>query len=286
MTFIRQRLSRFLAQLLKRTGLDFLPIILGTPLPPLTQEKAPSQQELETLFLPLDSDHSEEVLNVAINAFERQSERIQTIETKASSLMGFTGAGLALGSSLALFMMDASRQPDHLLLNLARVLFVLMLASYVCAIVLANRVIAVNRYRITAPTTDHVTTANQHTVPELRALRSAALLYSERCNDLVAREKATYLIGAQLWFHNALFMLVLLAGFLAFRPLLQQVPPSDTTKAHPANPAVQTSTVPTRATAAPPPAAGVPPPAIPATTAPLQPPPPAASTPASPQPVP
>jgi hypothetical protein len=187
--------------LLETTGLDWLPYVVSGRDPPLSAG-SDNPNSCETL-----RSYSGEALQELIGAcqalFDETEDRIQRIEAKASSLMGFTGVGLALSANLAANLLDPKRVLPSLARPVLAVLFAAVALSFLSALLLLMRVLAVHRYRHTA-----LSLGTGATVADMRQERAESLCRAQTSNDAVARAKATLLGGGQLWFRNAVIALV------------------------------------------------------------------------------
>lgn len=186
---------------LETTGLDWLPYVVTgrDPALPAGPENRNSCEKLRS--------YSGEALLELIGAcqalFDETEDRIQRIEAKASSLMGFAGVGLALSANLAANLLDPKRVLPVLARPLLAVFFAAVALSFLIALLLLMRVLAVHRYRHTA-----LSLGTGATVADMRQERAVSLCRAQSSNDTVARAKATLLGGGQLWFRNAVIALV------------------------------------------------------------------------------
>ncbi len=199
-------------RLLEVTGIDWMPYVFSRKSPSLP-DPPEDRASLKGEFATLSAEALLETLTYSQGFFADTEDRVQRIEGKATSLMGFAGAGLALSATIAASLRD----PRRALAPASQVglwaVFVLVAGSFIVTLILLSKVLDVHRYKHVA-----LTRGTAQDLIAMRVDRAVDLVYGQSCNDNIAREKATYLGGGQLWFRNAILALFTLSLGYLFPP--------------------------------------------------------------------
>lgn len=183
----------------------------------------PSVAELFSAFAVFtvdDADKTKEALDFCQWLFDRQEERTKTLESKASTLMGFAGITTAFVSGFAALLLDAKNIPCTLL-GLLVVVYLLLVYSFVRTILCALVVVTVGpRYRFKYPASRDILGLKDNSVPKLHGQRAVDFFDSYANNRAINDDKAGYLISAQRSFAIATLLVfvvtIVFGGYLSY----------------------------------------------------------------------
>lgn len=215
---LAEYLAFSLKTLAERLGLDWIGVLFRAiarrgwyepPIPPYPYEAA----EIDKRLGQLTHQRIEYALAYCTTLHERALSRSEKIESKAVLLLGTTGITSAFVVGFASFLLSSGKDfPTGFLVAGAVCYFALILAL-VMTILLASRVVAVEKY--TYPGAQRVFRFSSSSVTETKRQHVIDLFESFAKNVHVANTKATYLIGAQKWFVNAIVILLFIALLIA-----------------------------------------------------------------------
>jgi hypothetical protein len=195
--------------LFEHLGLDWF-LVLAKDIEIVRRESLPSVS-FDTLD---DAGKVDDALEFCNALAEKVQDRIQRIEAKATSLAGFAGAIMALTASLGGFLIDPSKGwSTTALIIAAAILFFLVVVALLITLLVALRTVDVFLYKQSEVAARDIfdLCGSATTLLSVKRQRATDLFKAYEANVYVAREKATYLGGAQLWFRNALALLFLLS---------------------------------------------------------------------------
>jgi hypothetical protein len=228
------RLDDFVDEL----GLPSLKLLVGAPPPaPPAPETIDVRQTVRKIT---DDEQLADALRTGEAFLLQEDERDARIEGKAASLLAATGLSATIMLSALGLLKDTLRPHDGWPVRVALFSFVAVaLLSFGVALVLALRVIETGRFKRMEPDPcDVLKSAGQHARDRKCELIWDRFHSAERNRDMI-NGKATYLIGAQIWFRNAAIAAVLAALIAAGMTLLRHRP-EDGAPAHLPDRAVST----------------------------------------------
>jgi len=212
--------------ILEALGLSLLPELFGRRVFPDWPPKSTRTctETLQSLCAggpvsPGDAGYIEERCK---SLYETTNLRIDAIQQKASNLIGITGISVTLTSGLGGLLLAQSPSLRPPLPAVLAGLFALTAFSFLFAVFLALRVIAVghHNYEFMEPSAEDIFKIPSADLSLARIEHGASLLASHLNNSRVADRKASYLIGAQLWFRNAVMLTVLVSISIACASVL------------------------------------------------------------------
>jgi hypothetical protein len=176
----------------------------------------------------------DDALSYCKELLDDENERGDKIESKAFNLIGVTGISTAFITGVTSLVTDNASLPFWLIPSL----YILIVVSLTLTVLLAFRVIRVGEYKHTQPDIADVFNMNLLKLEDIKKRRIATYLHCYARNCQVHNIKASYLIGSQIWFRNAVVLFLLLAFTLAV-----DISHDSTTVSPSANPTI--STIPT-----------------------------------------
>lgn len=197
-----------ISKLLEITGIDLFPYAFGskkidggvTIEPVKLKEFGESENDFNT-------DQLDEALNFSKCIVDEESARGEKIESKAINIIGITGISAAFITGIS-SLLPKGNLPILWLIILA-IIYLSIVGSLTLTILLAARVITVGKY--TRLDITNVFDMNTQKPSETKRIRLNDYLLCYANNSKVHNEKASYLIGAQLWFRNSVFAFLVLS---------------------------------------------------------------------------
>lgn len=232
-------------------GLDWLVMLIGRPAFQEVPSPHPSTfADVRAKFGYLQDDAKlDDAIAYCGELLKREDGRVDTIESKAFTLIGITSLAAGFITGFAGLLLDKGKIGSPSMLIAVAVLYVLIAFSLIWTVHLARKVVSVPDYKFTYPSATDIFALAHDSLQDVKRERTISLFYSFVSNQRIANRKATYLSGAQTWFRNSIALLVVLALVLAFLALLPlSGPTSNATSGVPA-----TGTVPASVIATPPP---------------------------------
>ena len=176
-----------------------------------------------------DSDYTkvvegipEEVLQVAVERsdrhFQNRLEQIERIESKAIMLLGTTGITTAFIVGFAGFLANWGAVASFGMICALSVVFALVVLALLMTVLLASLAVGVTTHQ----RLDDAHIANLSKEPPGGVSRRLVLDYlrAARHEQGIASRKGAYLIAAQMWFRNAIILVLVLTCMLAiFLPI-------------------------------------------------------------------
>jgi len=213
-----------LEQIMEYFALDWLPILVD-------ERKFPTDDgydaKLDVSFKEQGGELKGDALKVVINELEKlrdtEEKRLDTIESKAFSLISLTGLASTFAIGLIEFNISDHPYPQWFRI-VTLILYAMIGFCFIITTVLARRAIHVGRRPFMAPDIANLWTLNQHNGDEVYQGHAASLLKSYMHNRAVINDKATYVRGAQDWFRNTvvlLFLVPIIFGSAALVPAFQ-----------------------------------------------------------------
>lgn len=199
-------------------GLDWFVILIGKPAFEVAPLPYPEERsEIQDKFGDLEE---QEKLNDAVEyctrLLKRENDRVDKVESKAFTLIGMTGIATAIITGFAGLLFDQGKFASIPVLIVAVVLYILVVVSLMWSIFLAVKVVAVSEeYRFAYPDPNDIFALSVDSLCHVKRERAIDLFISFVQTHRVADRKATYLSGAQTWFRNSIFLLLMLALSLA-----------------------------------------------------------------------
>ncbi len=207
--------------IVERLGLDWLKEIVGIRVFKEWPPKLGQDFKIEWLDHPSDHLNDEEEIKYIEERCkllnESANEYINVIEEKAYKLLNTLSiaASLVVGFG-ALLLKEITQVRSYLIYPLA-VVYILTAVSFLFAILISLVAVSVGPryYEIMQPHSDDVLSIHKKGEVSSRFEHAESLYKSYKSNTLVAKRKATYLMGSQLWFRNAIYLLILSAIFMS-----------------------------------------------------------------------
>lgn len=203
--------------ILEQLGLDWIVALFRKPNFEDSPLPYPSTiTEVRSRFGDLwDEEKLDDALSFCSDLFSREDERLDKIESKAFTLMGVTGIAAGFIMAFAGLLFDWKQVSSTSVMVVASILFASVAVSLILTIYLATKVVTLGDYRLTSPSANDIFKLNQSDLRYVKRERAISLFFSFVQNVRVVNRKATYLIGAQLWFRNSIVLLLVTTLFLA-----------------------------------------------------------------------
>jgi MFS family permease len=220
-------MNKWGAKVIEDLGLDLFPYALGRDL--LDEDDEEKLPEVEAKLDGLDKKKLSEAISHAKNLLEQENQRGDAIESKAQNLLGVTGVATAFITWIAGLLPDKVIQLPHWQIVVSVILYIAIVIALVMTILLAFKVILVGKYRTVTPDINDIFTMASIPLDDSQRSLLAVFIYSHNRNQQVYNNKATYLIGSQIWFRNAIILFLILALVMALGLLtvnFTPVPPS------------------------------------------------------------
>jgi hypothetical protein len=202
-----------IGKLFEILGIDLLPYAMGlskfTSNAPFEPTKL---KEIREQVQGLDIKKLDEALNYTKELLDEESARGEKIESKAFSLIGVTGVSAAFVTGVS-SLLPKGHQTTLSLILLA-VFYLLVVISLTLTVLLASKVVVVGKYKYSTPDIADVFKMGSQVLLETKKDRLTSYLYCYANNNQLHNVKASYLIGAQLWFRNSVITFLLLALIL------------------------------------------------------------------------
>jgi hypothetical protein len=247
-----------MANLIERSGLDWLIILTGKPAFQDAPLPFPPMTEVKAKLGSLEGDKLGDALTFCEQQLKREDDRSDKIESKAFTLIGITGIAAAFITGFASLLLDHSKITSGLVLVAAAAVYVAVVLSLVFTIFLAVKVVTIGEYRFSYPRANDILALADSSLEEVKRQRAIALFDSFTQNNRAINRKGTYLGGAQLWFRNSMVLLVALTLLLALFAPFSAIPLTATqpsllpalpaTPSPPIMPILATSAIPMTAT--------------------------------------
>jgi hypothetical protein len=197
-------------------GLDFLLILVGRL--PFEDAPLPYPRKFSEVRAKFDSLEDEKKLDDAVaycaELLKREEDRADKIESKASSLIGFIGVTSTFIIGFATLVAGSVKLNSFTTLLVAALLILASLALML-TIYLAMQVVHVGNYKFTYPSANDIFAITGSSLAVVKQERAASLFYSFAQNTRLVNRKASFLQGAQIWFRNSIFLLLILTVCLA-----------------------------------------------------------------------
>lgn len=175
-----------------------------------------SEEECELLKKFDDSKakyNDEQLKSILDNFYASQNEennRLDKIEAKANSLLGFTG----IAATLVLGISAISDESNLISLILRVAVGICFLVS----ILLAIQATQIGRYQFARPNIDNLWDFTNKSDKFVWQEQAYDILYSYLINRHWINDKASLVIGAQIWLRNAIILLLVLSISMALLP--------------------------------------------------------------------
>jgi hypothetical protein len=194
-------------------GLDYFPYAIGlSKIMPDVSSGPEELKDIKTKLQDLDDKKIDDALNYSRDLFVEESQRGEKIESKAFNLIGVTGISVAFVTGISSLIPKGEQSLPWLIL--LAILFITIVFSLTFTILLAFKVIAVGKYKYTSPSINNVQKMATQKLIEAKRDRLFDYIYCCEKNREMHNEKASYLIGAQLWFRNSVVSFLVLAFIL------------------------------------------------------------------------
>lgn len=204
----------WLERVLKVTGLDLFPIVFHEPNWHEAKSPYPNNEKKvrERLGDLTDSKKILEAVEYCSNLLRREEDRIGKIESKAFTIMSVTGVASGLITAFATFLLSLSAP---ILTIVLAVLFGCTVIAVTMTLILSFKVNQVGHYKTSYPDPQIVFMLKDNNLESVQLEHAVSLFQSFAQNQGVANRKATYLIGAQVWFRNSILLMLLIGLSLA-----------------------------------------------------------------------
>ena len=219
------RLPRAWQSFVKLTGLDYLPYLAWKHFADSASAATQHSDEERPLLGDLgDEEATKEALRYATSLLEREEQRLDSIERKAFTLLGTTGVATAFVVGFAGLILDRSKLGADLAFHCAAGLYLLIVVALLLTVGLAQRAVGVGRYKFSYPGLDEARRLAEVPLAQAQRERAETSLRCFTSNQRVVNNKANFLIGAQVWFRNAMIALLLLVFVLVGHALFGSQP--------------------------------------------------------------
>ena len=207
------------------TGLDYVPYLTVRHFADEAASAFPAAGQTDGLLGEVrDENTVEDELAFSMDLLDHEEQRRDSMERKAFTLLGTTGVATAFVVGFAGLMLDGSKLGVGVFMGCVAVLYFVIVSALLLTILLALRVVEVGTYRFAYPGVDEVRHLGEVPLIVAKRERAGTVLRCFERNHAVVNGKANYLIGAQVWFRNAMVLLFLLATLLAGRAVLGNGP--------------------------------------------------------------
>ncbi|MBU1700010.1 MAG: hypothetical protein KJ970_03435 [Candidatus Eisenbacteria bacterium] len=202
-----------LRKIIENLALDWIPILIGyQPVPIEDPDDIISQSEAQNKFKTFDDkDKIEEALDYCTGLVELGDCRLKRIESKAMTMVGFTGVAAGLVTGIGILSMTTNGLKPLAVSLVSALCYIFTITCFFISIYLALKVLAISDYKFVTPDPADIFHLSDKPLNIVKIERAATLYYSYHRNEQLLNEKGTYLIGAQRWFRNAIVLLLILA---------------------------------------------------------------------------
>lgn len=202
--------ARKLSELL---GVDLIPYAFGlTEFDENKSNKPFTYKDIKEQIQGLGDKKLDDALNYSKELLNEESARGEKIESKAFSLIGVTGISTAFVTGISSLLPKANL--TTFLLILLALSYVFVVISLTLTILLAFKVVVVGKYKYFTPDIFDVYKMESISLLETKKDRLTTYLSCYDNNSKIHNIKASYLIGAQLWFRNSVLSFLFLAFIL------------------------------------------------------------------------
>lgn len=200
--------------LLEATGLDWLPVIVNPQKLPTHHGISPEAlHQLHQQIQAIDANYLDDVVAHLEQLVDEEDKRRLQVEGKATSLISYTAVASSLVIGFTQFNVGTNALVWFLRLPVT-FLYICLALAFVITVVLATHAIKIATFQYPEPYDMlRMRDFNRDTI---RKQRASSLLNAYTHNQVIVNKKITYVRGAQDWFRNAVLILVLLLGVLAF----------------------------------------------------------------------
>ena len=163
-----------------------------------------------------DPDKSKLALELCWDSYEREFERINQIERKSETLLGFTGIVTSIFfSGITLLIRDYSE--FSLLSKVLFIVFLLLILLFLSfSIINATKVIAVGEYKFSYLNHNDVYDWPNINIENIKEEQIISLIKSIDNQSDIANKKASHLIKSQKWFRNSIIILIIASLLISF----------------------------------------------------------------------
>jgi hypothetical protein len=223
-------------------GLDLFPKAFGK----WTEEESPKEtiKAIEEKIGDLDKKKFDDAFAYSVELLNRENDRGGTIESKAQNLIGVTGITTGFITGIASLLPEKINHLVEWQGIVILLLYILIALSLTMTILLAFRVIKVGKYKTIILDIEDVFKMQSISYEDIRKERLASIIYAYNRNQRTYDKKASYLIGSQIWFRNAIILFLLLAIASAILLPFAKTDNSSFTEATPPPPVNLTSLTP------------------------------------------
>jgi MFS family permease len=210
----RNAMKKFIKEVIDVLGLDMLPFIFGKSLKNI--KVLAKLKEIETKVKGLDATKLDDSITFSKGLLDQENDRGEKIESKAQNLMGVTSIATGFIVGIASLLPEKTSQFFLWQIIIVISLYIVIVLALIFTVLLAFKVIKVGDYKFSSLDIEDVYEMKLPPLAEIKTKRLASIVYCYDHNQLIYNHKATYLIGSQKWFRNAIILLLALAFFLAF----------------------------------------------------------------------
>lgn len=200
-------------RLYEGSAIDWLPIIFNAKkyFPRNPRPDNSRKLIIEAQLREIDANH----IDIALEQFEKLSneeeERRKQVEAKAANLIGFTAISSSFIVGFAQFLAGSNPAPQPFR-TIIIILYILIAVSLLITVILAFRAIAISEFQI--PWITNISTFKWNT-STINRKRVENLLFAWEGNKAATNDKATYVKGAEDWFRNTIYLLLVLMVTMA-----------------------------------------------------------------------
>lgn len=208
-------------------ALDWIPVLFDDNKLPL--QELPSNVRINEIKSQLDEAEQEALKDISVfcqNIFNDEEKRRSEIDSRASMLIGITGIAAGFITGFAPASLNNAPYPTALRAVII-ILYVLIGSSFLITILISRRAIQMGKYEYSQPDPSDVLSLREWSQQFFYRNLAAKLLYSFERNVVLNNRKATYVIGAQDWFRNAIVLMLMLLACLALAPVFIHSQPTE-----------------------------------------------------------
>ncbi len=212
METISKRIAKLIRKIDNTIGLSVIWYALGFASFNANSPFEPSKfSDIRKKLGELDVDRLDNSLTYCKGLLDDENDRGETIQNKAFNLIGVTGISTAFITGISSLLPIDPQVSTIWNTELNLVLCILIVISLTLTILLAFRVIAVGNYKFAYPDISDVFTIGDESETDYKKERLASYVYCYAKNYRTHNIKASYLIGSQIWFRNAIILFLVLS---------------------------------------------------------------------------
>jgi hypothetical protein len=196
-----------LAAFFENTGLDWLLVIVneGRYFPYSKKPQQDRQGQIRNNLKQLGEDEIKYTVEFLKTQYQEESERQRITESKANQIIGFSAVSMSFVVAFA-GLVSLGSGVNPIIRSIITLTYCLIGLSFLITVLLALRVISISTYQ--HPNLGAISEPSGQTLEKMRLNLAVSIQASYEYNHQVVNDKATYLLGAQLWLRNVIILLV------------------------------------------------------------------------------